>query len=155
MLFDSERTYVRSFKEEDLDDFMIYRNDMDWMAHQGFKCLTKDQYREALIKEADYTKGSQFAIIRKEDHVLIGDLYLLIENHHAWIGYTIAPEYARKGYAYEIVEKMIEWLLQNGRLEIYAGVSEKNKASIKLLEKLGFKYDHTDQDDVTYKYNQS
>lgn len=32
---------LRQFEEQDIDDFMVYRNDMDWMRYQGFKGLTR------------------------------------------------------------------------------------------------------------------
>lgn len=37
------RCTVRQFAEHDIDDFMVYRNDMDWMRYQGFKGLTRQK----------------------------------------------------------------------------------------------------------------
>jgi RimJ/RimL family protein N-acetyltransferase len=150
MLFNTKRTYVRPFIEDDLDAFMIYRNDMEWMKYQGFKGLTKEAYKQALIKDLDFEKGSQLAIISKETNLLIGDFYLLIEEKSAWVGYTISPQYAKKGYAFEVVSKMIDWLIEKD-LQVFAGVSKGNEASIQLLNKLGFIFDHSEEEDYIYK----
>lgn len=152
MLFETKRTYVRSFIEEDLDAFMIYRNDMEWMKYQGFKGLSKDAYRQALIKDLDFEKGSQLAIIHKETNLLLGDLYLLIENKSAWIGYSISPQYAKKGYAFEVVTEMVNWLIEK-HLTVYAGVLKENLSSIALLKKLGFEYDYSEQEEDIYLFN--
>ena len=45
----TERCLIRRFEEPDIDDFMVYRNDMDWMKSQGFKGLTKQEYEDALL----------------------------------------------------------------------------------------------------------
>lgn len=42
--FESERCYTRRFTESDLDAFIAYRNDADWMKYQSFKGLTREEY---------------------------------------------------------------------------------------------------------------
>src|SRR3954471_10640250 len=72
----TERCTVRRFKKEDLDDFIQYRNDENWMQFQGFKGLTKQMYAKELLSEPSFLKGVQLAIINNTTNRLIGDIYL-------------------------------------------------------------------------------
>lgn len=139
-LVESERCYVRRFMEQDLDDFTDYRNDLEWMRFQYFKGYTRAEYGEILLSDSSIKTGMQLAIIRKADNRLLGDVYVKEENDAFWIGYTIAPSFARQGYAYEVVEAVVLWIQQQGGVHVLAGVAPENKASLRLLEKLGFSY---------------
>ncbi|WP_086349577.1 GNAT family N-acetyltransferase [Candidatus Enterococcus clewellii] len=141
MHLQSTRCLVRPFEESDLDCFMVYRNNLDWMKHQGFKGLSKEAYQQALLKEQALNDGAQFAIIRLEDNQLIGDIYLKEEEAQAiWIGYTITPSFARQGYAEETVRSVIDQLAASGYSLVKAGVEPSNAASVHLLKKLGFTF---------------
>lgn len=37
MEIQTKRCIIRPFNESDINRFMDYRNDMDWMQYQGFK----------------------------------------------------------------------------------------------------------------------
>ena len=137
-LFNSERCYVRLFSANDIDDFMSYRNNSEWMKYQYFKGLSKEEYEEVLLKDASVESGAQFAIVRKVDQKLLGDVYVKKEADTFWIGYTVSPSFKRQGYAEEVVRSLILWIRQQGAFKIMAGVAPKNIASIRLLEKLGF-----------------
>ena len=94
----TDRCFLRCFEEKDLDSFMSYRNNKEWMEYQGFKNLTKDEYRKSLLVPFYLEKGAQLAITDKSKDNLLGDLYLLKEDKEISIGYTINPIYSRKGY---------------------------------------------------------
>jgi len=140
----SERCTIRRFREEDIDNFMQYRNDLEWMRYQGFKGLTREEYKKALLKDSALTDGIQLAIIDNAVNRLIGDIYLKQENDTFWIGYTISLSKSRQGYTYEVVAAMIDWLRHIGGACAKAGVSPENLASISLLKKLKFTYSCTD-----------
>lgn len=149
----TKRCEVRAFREEDIDEFMQYRNDEMWMKFQNLKRKSKKEYRKILIKELVIENGIQLAIIKREDNSLIGDIYLKKEENVFWIGYTIKPSDSRKGYAYEIIKAIISWAKQEGDFKIKAGVDFENVASINLLEKIGFKYiEEESVNDAIYEY---
>lgn len=154
-IFQSERCYVRSFVEDDLDDFLSYRNNLEWMKFQGFKGLSRKEYEEALLNKPSFENGAQFAIIRKSDQQLIGDVYIKMEDDTFWIGYTVSPFYKRQGYVYEIVKSMILWIKQHGEYKIKAGVEPKNISSIGLLEKLGFLLLTEEDAELIYLFHQA
>ncbi|WP_185959531.1 GNAT family N-acetyltransferase [Planococcus salinarum] len=138
VIFDSERCYTRRFAESDLNAFVEYRNNEEWMKYQFFKELSREEYEEILLKEATVESGAQFAIIRKADQSLLGDVFIKKEHDTFWIGYTVSPSFKRQGYAYEITRAMIQWIQQQGEFKIMAGAVPENVASVRLLEKLGF-----------------
>lgn len=154
-IFMSERCYARLFDDGDIDDFMIYRNNQDWMAYQGFKCMTRQEYEKALLKKPSLDEGVQLAVIRKSDTKLIGDLYIKRDKKDYWIGYTVNPAYKRNGYASEIVTAMLGWLIGQDAARIMAEVDADNIPSIRFLVKNGFVKMKTDRDAVIYGWNLS
>lgn len=137
-LFSSERTVIQTFKEKDIDSFIKYHNNEEWMKFQGFKNLTKKEYEEELFKDIDLELGNQFAINQIGTELLVGDIFLKVEKNSLLIGYTIAPEFSKKGYATEVITELIKWANQKQFETILAYVDVRNQASINLLKKVGF-----------------
>lgn len=136
--FETERCRIRPFEEDDIAAFMAYRNNLDWMQFQGFKGKKYLEYKAALLRQPDFREGVQLAVVNRQTGELIGDLYLKIEKNACWIGYTIAPQFARQGLASEVVAELLNQLKREGLALVKAGVEEQNLASIALLKKLGF-----------------
>ena len=145
MKIETERCLIRRFEDKDIDDFIVYRNNEKWMQYQGFKGLTKEEYKNAMLAEPDFYAGVQLAIIIKDAEKLIGDIYLKQEKNSFWLGYTINPAYARQGYAYEAVGGIIGWLKENGADKVLADAMPENEPSISLLGKLGFDFTGKDE----------
>ena len=135
------RCILRPFKETDLDEFLLYRNDPGWMRHQGgFKGLSRQAYADVLLGVRALPEGVQLAVADRRDGHLLGDLYLKLESDVAWIGYTINPADARKGFASEAVSALLDWLRSIGVPEVRAAVAPENLASIGLLKRIGFTF---------------
>lgn len=148
--FQSERCYIRPFVNADLDEFLVYRNDLEWMRFQGFKGLSREEYKEHLLKEPSLENGAQLAIISKSDQHLVGDVFIKKEEDTFWFGYTVSPAFKRQGYAYEVADSMIAWIKQQGDFQVKAGVSPENISSIRLLERLGFSRQYEKEGDFIY-----
>lgn len=141
-MINTERCIVRCFEEKDLDSFMTYRNNDEWMKYQGFKNLTKDEYRESLLVPFDLKVGAQLAIVDKVTDGLLGDIYLCKEEDEISIGYTINPIYSRKGYISEVLKGLLAKLKEDyPSCKIVATTEKENIPSKNLLLKLGFVYD--------------
>ncbi len=138
MRFITRRCIIRPFKNGDIDEFIVYRNDLDWMEHQSFKGLTREEYEKILFKDTDIANGVQLAIIKKSSNELIGDIYLKKDNEVCWIGYTTKPSASRKGYAFETVSTIIKNFKNTDIKSFRAGVLAGNIPSINLLKKLDF-----------------
>jgi [ribosomal protein S5]-alanine N-acetyltransferase len=138
-MIETDRCKLRPFEEKDLDSFLSYRNNEEWMKYQSFKNLTKDEYRKALLVPLNVEKGMQLAIVQKTTDNLLGDLYLIKKEKTIIIGYSINPIYSRKGYITEVLKallpKLKDWYLG---YEILAMTEKENIPSINLLYKLGF-----------------
>ena len=155
MTFTTTRCLIRPFERQDIESFMTYRNDLDWMKHQSFKGLTREEYENALLGESSLLQGTQLAIIDKATTELIGDVYIQQEGTTYWIGYTITPKRARQGYAFEVMSSLIRHLTAQGAETFKAGVLETNEASIALLRKLNFTYSTTELDEQIYQFDVS
>ena len=149
--FETERCRIRPFEESDLEAFMSYRNNLDWMQFQGFKGKKYLEYKAALLKQPNFREGVQLAVVSGQTGELFGDLYLKLEKNIAWIGYTIAPQFARQGYAFEVVTQLLSQLKQAGLALAKAGVEEQNLASIQLLKKLDFTLIGNEENELIYE----
>ncbi len=139
ILYKTKRLLIREFVEADIEHFMEYRNNDEWMKYQSFKNLDKDTYIKKLIVPFDIVKGSQLAIILKEEDKLIGDIFLIKDKNRIDIGFTIHPNYARKGYIKEVVKELINYIQENYKNHtIFAETELGNEASISLLKQLHF-----------------
>lgn len=63
-------------------------------------------------------------------------------NEHLEVSYEINPNFWGKGYATEVVQRVIKYAFDELKLDkIIAETQKKNKASIKVLEKLGMTFE--------------
>ena len=93
------------------------------------------------IKENEWI---QWGITLNGDDTLIGSIgfwNIDKEKSVAHIGYMLHPDFQGKGIMHEAFTKALEYGIKEMKLtSIIGGVHEKNVKSIKVLEKLGFKY---------------
>lgn len=140
-MIETDRCILRCFKENDLELFMAYRNNEEWMKYQGFKNLTKEEYSKALLVPLNIENGIQLAIADKTSDNLLGDIYISKKEKTISIGYTINSIYSRKGYISEILKVLLPKLKGcYSDCDIIAMIEKDNIPSRNLLIKLGFIY---------------
>ena len=84
----------------------------------------------------------QWGVERVDEPGIVGDLgvNLLDDGKQAEIGYTIAPAFQGRGYGTEAIARMVDHLLLDRRLHrVSAECDTRNEASVRLLERLGFR----------------
>jgi RimJ/RimL family protein N-acetyltransferase len=85
----------------------------------------------------------QFAIILTNENKLIGDMGIIFTNHdnrQAEIGCMLHKDYKGQGYATEALKGMVGFLFGTlNKHRITASVDPRNTASIRLIERLGFR----------------
>jgi len=86
---------------------------------------------DEFIKKA-FVKSDKHYIVKNEKGKRIGHVHIMDNNE---IGYFMVSEYQSKGIGTEAVKKLIEL---NPRERYFATIHNKNKPSIRLIEKLGF-----------------
>lgn len=95
-------------------------------------------------------------VLRKNPPVLVGDAGLKEEPDEqgsADLGYSIVPEYQGKGYAVEIARAVVEWALRRKEIRrVAAECSADNIASIRVLEKTGFRRITVDGNMIRWEY---
>ncbi len=140
-LFTSERIIFCELRTEDYIDILNLRKNTHvrkylwWPVDEWSFDL---QFREML----DTQELEIYFILRnKQDQKFI---WILCVTKYHWsedyeLSYEINPDFWWKGYASEWCKKVLEYAFWSLWLaEIYAETQEKNIASIRLLEKLGF-----------------
>lgn len=145
---ETERLLLRRFEARDLVPFMAYRNDPDINRYQGMKSLTEEQARAIIRVFGEQRAGIpgewiQIAIERRDSHQLIGDCGLKIEldePSQGEIGYRLSREHQGRGFATEAASAVLEYAFRTlGLHRMAAIVVCENRASIALLERLGFR----------------
>jgi ribosomal protein S18 acetylase RimI-like enzyme len=77
------------------------------------------------------------------DGKVIGSIMVGYEGHRGWINYlAVIPEYQRRGYGGQLVQKSIDELRKMGCLKVNQQVRNTNTAVINFYKHLGFKDDN-------------
>lgn len=138
----TERLMLRRFTLEDAYDCFAFLSDEKTCKDDGgYAPYTEmnDDYWE-LMKS--FLKQNRYMIELKKEHKVIGTIHLMKDEQDDSyeIGYVLTFAYRRKGYAFEALNALIDTLFQNKDIhELKATCYDYNQASIRLLEKLGFK----------------
>lgn len=156
----SERLVVRRFSFDDVARFHAYRNDPEVARYQGWslpydlidaEILGIEMAAAPLFRLGEWT---QLAIATAVNPAhIVGDIGIRIEalEPTAEVGFTIAPEFWRNGYASEALSAVVEHLL--GELQLVRAVAfshQDNDAAHRTLERAGLRFVTTDGDELVY-----
>ncbi len=146
-ILETERCIVREMTEEDLPQlYEVYSG-------PGITRYTEGLY-EDYEKELEYTREyidrqyrffeyGLWVVFEKKTGKMIGRAGLSGRNgfDEAEIGYVIAEQFQRKGYAYEVLSAVLDYAAKELSMEsLNAFTVKENTASVNLLKKLGFTY---------------
>lgn len=147
-MLETDRLILRSFIESDTDAVFAMRSDAEVM-----RFIREPQPRE---EAANWVKlvSSRWAteriglcaVVKKTSGAVIGwcGLWRLPETDETEIGYAIAKEFWRNGFAFEAARKSLEYGFDDLMLDkIVAVARPENAASRGVMEKLGMQYDST------------
>lgn len=142
---ETKRLVVREFNDDDIYDYYeFFKNEKvhKFLFTNAFR--NKDEVIEdidQLISDYKERKTTKLAMVLKDTNHLIGYIGLSKRDYDpkaAQIIYAIGERYWGKGYTPEAVSAFVEWLIKNGKTDIYATRLEENEPSGKVLEKCGF-----------------
>lgn len=162
----TDRCIIREFQMSDLDAlFELYaKPGITEFVEPLFSYEEEAEYERAYIENMyRYFGYGMWVVFDKNTGRLIGRAGLEHREFEAEIGnelemgYLFAPEYQHKGYATEVCKEIIKYARDNTEYkELNCFISEKNLASIKLAEGLGFNfYEQTNESGKVmnrYKY---
>ena len=107
-------------------------------------------YKEKQVKQTllnvltRYKEGTHQGhwAVHNEKEEYIGKVLLLPWDNKVdfEIGYIVLPEHWGKGYGLEMAKMIFDLAKQEGHEKLIATVHRRNKASIKIMKKLGFKF---------------
>ena len=147
-ILETKRCYLREMTLEDVDRlFEIYEGDgmTDYM--EGLLPYEEEKaYTKAYIQQMYSYYGFGFWMIleKKTGHIIGKAGVNLMEDEgelRLELGYLIAKEAQRKGYALECCRAILSYVKEElGYEEVWCYIQTGNEPSIKLAEKLGFVY---------------
>lgn len=148
-LFETEHLRFRRFELSDAHK--LYENHMEaemkqWIPNESYKDITET--KEAINFYMDCVNKRQLpyvlAIELKESGELIGDTGVNeVEgcDSEVELGYSICNQYSGNGYATETVIAITNYIESYfGIKTLYGRVMKGNIASVKVMEKTGYKY---------------
>ncbi len=95
-------------------------------------------------KERGAGSAFHFALVRKEDNLLIGACAVMqvdAERGFAELGFMLGREHRGKGYMEEALRELLDFAFSELKLRLVgARIDIGNKKSIRLMEKLGAEY---------------
>jgi ribosomal-protein-alanine N-acetyltransferase len=148
---ETERLFLKPFTLKHSSFIVELMNTQGWIKYIG------DRNIKTIRQAADYLEngpiksyvdnGFGLSLVELKAHAKpIGMCGLIKRDYleHLDIGFAFLPAYTGQGYAYEVARKTIEHgFNQLDQQQILAITLPSNAASIKLLEKLGFRYEKT------------
>jgi RimJ/RimL family protein N-acetyltransferase len=141
----TERLLLRRSRPRDAEAISAYRSDPDVHQHQGWARTDPNHVRQEIEEMLQRTPGEpgwvQFTLETLEDRRLVGDVGLsprADEPGVVMVGYTIAPDQQRKGYATEAMDALVRYALDElGADVVRAYADADNVASVRVAEKVG------------------
>jgi len=146
------RLTLRPMTLDDAADLAERRSDPETAVYQGWKIPYPLERAVALIDEMIARGGparggwSQFACVRNEDGVIVGDIALFLDDagHNGELGYTLHPWARGHGYATEASAAALDYAFTVWSLHrVEASIDPGNAASRRVLERLGFRHEGT------------
>ena len=160
-ILETKRCYLREIRLDDMDDlFELYnKKGITDYIEPLYERQVEEEYQRAYIENMyGYYGYGMWLVKEKGTHRLIGragiDYRMLGEEEIIEMGYVIAPEYQRQGYAYEVCQAIMAWVKSNLDFRrIDCLVEPGNDASVGLLHKLGFEErDKINQDGKLFRH---
>ena len=94
------------------------------------------------LKSVNNGEAAQFVILNKAKTKMLGHCnYTKIKNYKCWLGYSISKTSEGKSIMYEALKLTNAYVMKNLSIqEIRAGILPNNDRSIRLIQRLDFKY---------------
>lgn len=148
LTFTTQRLFLRPTETADASFILNLMNTPKWHRFIGDRQVytvedAQEYIAERMTPQLHRRGFSNYTVIRQEDLQLLGccGLYDRKGLEGVDIGFSFLPEFEGKGYAFEAAQCLKEAAFTQFDLsKIGAITMEENKASIKLLKKLGLAF---------------
>jgi len=162
---ETDRLFLRQFDLSDAGFILQLLNTQGWLEFIGDRNVIKEEDAEAYLLNGPIksyqTNGFGLSLVSlKDGEVPIGACGLLKRDYldDADIGFAFLPEFIGKGYGYESASAIMSYAKNELNISrVLAITVPYNVASIKLLEKIGFRYEKIfkmpDDDEELFLYS--
>lgn len=136
----TDRHTIRPLEESDSHFILELLNTEGWLRYIGNRNINSEADALSYIRRINENPNAVYwVIVLKENHTAIGLVTLIQRDYLEFrdIGFALLPAYSNQGHAYEATKAVLAHLNES----ITAITLSENKASIKLIERLGFKFD--------------
>ena len=145
ILFASKRLEFRKFDVSDATAFYDLNRDEEVMKHTGDLPFESIEASREFLKNYDpysKTEFGRWTVLLKESQEVIGWCGLKrLEDDSVDLGYRFFKKHWNKGYATEAAQVCLkEGFSTYGLIEIIGRTAKDNKASVRVLEKIGMSY---------------
>ena len=145
MILETKRLIIEHFTCADIHMWASIEADPLVRKFVDGKCLSREEaghYVKMSMDSYAVNGFGRFAVRSKTSKRLIGMCGFLQQDEEIDFGYRYSAETWGKGIGYEAANKVLNYGLEHLKLKkICAGVAIENIPSIKILEKLGFKFE--------------
>ncbi len=149
IIVETERLVIRQYTIGDTDFIINLLNQPSFIENIGDRGIRTKQDAESYLQKNildSYQKhGFGLSMVElKDSQIPIGMCGILKRDtlEHPDLGYAFLPKYCGKGYAREAALKLMQSVKELYGLEkVLAITKSDNKNSIKLLEKVGFRFE--------------
>lgn len=146
-VLETERLLLRAFALDDTDDFYTLRNHPDVLQAMDRPADPDKEAVRTMIASIQQSfeeqNGISWVLELKENNAFIGTFgfwRMWPEHARAEVGYSLLPEFWRKGYMLEAMEACMQFAFQKMNIHsVMANINPDNAGSWKLLERLGFR----------------
>jgi ribosomal-protein-alanine N-acetyltransferase len=145
MRLETERLILRPFEDSDATDVFELRKDPEVSYNLLSETRSQDESVSWVARAQDSVANKEVypvAIVLKENRRLMGMCGLFRvswEHMHAELIYWLGKEFWGKGYMTEAARRTVQFGFEELGLErISVGCFARNKASARIIEKLGF-----------------
>ena len=145
MLLQTNRLIIEHFKDSDILDWAKVESDADVRRFVDGKVLSikeAGEYVEMNIRRYQTHGYGRYAVRLKQNRTLIGMCGFLNELYGIDFGYRYSKNNWGKGLGFEAAKEVLEYGFSKLGLKNVLGLTaEQNYGSIRILEKLGFKFE--------------
>ncbi len=145
MLLETNRLIIEYFDTNDISDWAKIERDADVRRFVDGKVLSIDEageYVQMNIRQYQTHGYGRYAVRLKQNRTLIGMCGFLNETYGIDFGYRYSKDSWGKGYGFEAAKEVLEFgFLKLGMSIVLGLTAEQNLGSIRILEKLGFKFE--------------
>lgn len=151
---ESDRLLFRPLNEADVHDVFALFSNPNVMKYDGGVTVTQLEQAEEYIftiGHSDFYKrkeGVTWAFIEKKtgNFVGTGGIKNWYGRPYAEIGLVLSEPYWNQRFGFEAMNTMIQFGFQTLQLNfIYAAILLENKPALRLVERLGFRFHHVEQ----------